>query len=258
MADLSKVSIGIKTFLRDSHLRDAIAGIEKNFSACEIVIADDGRFDQDKDEMYRELRSEGHLVEDLPFDSGFGFKSNWIAQHFRRDYLLVASDDFDFHPPEVVRGIEKLVDVLDHTDVDIASGRVNNWPYEFDLEDFGDTIIEHQIRMHGGSEKLWFIGCSLTVNYSLMKRFVFSQVMWDNDVKIGGGEHGAFFVDAQRGSLKTAYVPGVNINTQKKLDPLEYRPYRLRALCSERPCFVKRGIKKYVLGDGRIDYEEKS
>ena len=53
-----------------------------------------------------------------------------------------------------------------------------------------------------------------------------------------------------------AYVLGVNITTQCKPDPSEYRPYRARAGNPARPCFVKRGIKTYILGDGRVDYQE--
>jgi len=253
MADLSKVSIGIKTFLRDEHLLSTITGIGTNLSSCEMVIADDGNFSVEKAMLYRELTSHGHVTEFLPFDSGFGFKSNWIARHFRRDYLLVASDDFDFHSPEVARGIEKLVDVLDNTDVDIASGRVNNWPYEFNLEYCGSEVIEHPVVI---DKNAWFIECSLTVNYNLIKRHVFEKVKWQDEIRIGGGEHFGFYHDCKEGGFKVAYVPGVNINTQKKPDPPEYRPYRARAGRPERPAFVKRGITKYVLGDGRIDYEE--
>jgi hypothetical protein len=255
MADLSKVSIGIKTLLRDEMLVDAVSAACHSMPQAEIVIADDGHPSPGKNEMYEALKRGGHQAEYLPFDSGFGFKSNWIAQHFRRDYLLVASDDFDFSPPEVVRGIEKLVDVLDHTDVDIASGRVNNWPYEFDLEDLGDTIIEH-IAHVPAHPTLWAVNCDLTVNYSMIKRRVFEKVSWDNDQMIGQGEHGAFFVDCKRAEFSTAYIPGVNINTQRKVDPPEYKPYRARAHSPERSCFVKRGIKKYVLGNGQVDYEE--
>ena len=259
MTDLSKVSIGIKTFLRDSHLFDAIAGIRAAMPEVEMVIADDGRLTEDKAKLYEELKSEGHVVSVMLFDSGFGYKSNWIAQHFRRDYLLIASDDFDFRPPVVVRGIERLVDTLDHTDADIASGRVNGRPYEFYLTDLGSKIIETAVSdeiTDTDDPDIWFVQCDLTVNYSLMKRRVFDKVKWDDDQKIGQGEHGAFFVDAKRANLKTVYVPGVNISTQRKPDPPEYRPYRSRAASPERSCFKKRGIKTYILGDGAVDYQE--
>ena len=260
MSSLSKVSIGIKTFLRDSHLFDAIAAIRSTMPEVEMVIADDGRSSTQKNDLYSEIQKEGHLVAYFEFDAGFGYKSNSIAQFFRREYLLIASDDFDFHPASVVRGIEKLVDVLDHSDVDIASGRVNGHPYEFDLEDLGDKVIEHRLEIpnYGEHAKLWYIGCDLTVNYSLMKRRVFESISWDDDQKIGQGEHGSFFVDAKRAGLRTAYVPGVNITTQRKPDPLEYRPYRSRAASPERSCFKKRGIKTYILGDGRVDYQKDS
>jgi hypothetical protein len=258
MADLSKVSIGIKTLLRDEMLADAVSAACHSMPQAEIVIADDGRPSPGKNEMYEALKRGGHQAEYLPFDSGFGFKSNWIAQHFRRDYLLVASDDFDFRPPEVVRGIEKLVDVLDRCPIiDIASGRVNGYPYEFDLEDLGDTIIEHPVPIILPDENLWFVQCDLTVNYSLIRRRVFEKVSWESAkwCPIGGGEHGQIFILCKRLGFKTVYVPGVNINTQKdKMESAEYKKCRARANSSERPYFDKIGVKKYILGNGVVDY----
>jgi hypothetical protein len=256
MADLSKVSIGIKTFLRDEMLVEAIAGIRSWKSDCQIVIADDGRLTKEKQKLYSELRQEGHIVGEFPFDSGFGMKSNWIAKNFTREYLLVASDDFDFYPLSVFWGLERLIDILDYTDVDIASGRVNDHPYEFDLEDLGDMIIEHPVATLTEPQALWFTQCDLTVNYSLIKRRVFEKVGWMDEAKIGQGEHGVFFLDCKRTGFKTAYVPRVNINTQRKPDPPEYKRYRSRAASPERLCFVKRGIKTYVLGNGQVDYQE--
>ena len=254
MADLSKVSIGIKTFLRDEMLFDAVTGIRENLPECEIVIADDGHpsLSEEKTKLYTELSRDGHIVSCHLFDSGFGYKSNWIAQNFRRDYLLVASDDFDFNSSSVVRGIECLIDVLDHADVDVASGRVNGWPYEFDLEYRENTVIEHPVSIPK-DPNTWFVYCDLSVNYSLIRRKVFNDVSWDL-TKIGNAEHFAFFHDVKQAGFKTAYVLGVNINTQRKPDPPEYRPYRARAYGPERSCFVKRGIKKYILGSGRVDY----
>lgn len=258
MLDLSKISIGIKTFLRDQHLFACIAGIQANLPECKIIIADDGEHTEEKDGVYGDLEKEGHQVIICPFDSGFGFKSNHIAEVLKTPYLLIGSDDFDFKPKEVRQGIEEMLVVLENNpDIHIASGRVNNRAYEFHLLDNGDTIIEVPVRTDINEPYLWFRKVDLTVNYSLIRQEVFQKVKWDDDVKIGGGEHGSYFLDCKRAEFKVVWVRDVNINELQIPNSDRYREFRKRANSPERPCFRKRGIRKYVLGSGQVDYQEK-
>jgi hypothetical protein len=262
------ISIGIKAFLRDAKLFRCVDGIRRNLPGAQIIIADDGEHTEEKDGLYAELIREGHKVLFLPFDSGFGAKSNAIVDHLSREFLLVGSDDFDFGGVDVAVGIQKMQAVLDREPgLSVVSGRVDNRPYERLLFDYDDGSVK-EIYFEG-DEKSDFHEVDLTVNYSLIRRRVFwrpsfqfmgwerTPTVWDYDVKIGGGEHGAFFIDLMRENRKVAYVPGVNINQQTGEDSEQYNQFRRRARSSERPCFKKRGIKKYVLADGTIDYEEK-
>ena len=252
----TNIAIGIKTFLRDEHLYNAVKGILHTLPGAQIIIADDGRMTPAKSLFYARLRESGHVTGYLPYDSGFGFKSNWIVQSNTRPYLLIGSDDFDF-TQDVAEGILKLQSVLDNNpEISIASGRVRNRSYEFLLEEKGGVVKEHPIDVDINGRGQSFIECDLTVNYSLIRREVFKFVRWDDDVKIGGGEHGSWFLDVKRAGFKVAYVPGVNINEQNRASSQEYRKYRARANSPERPCFGRRGIKCYVLGDGRVDYGE--
>ena len=254
MCDLSKVTIGIKSFLRLNKLNKALLGIESNLPECKVIVADDGyaTFNADLFELFEHPNI--NLIQ-LNFDKGFGYKSNVIAQAVQTPYLLIGSDDFDFSTMLVRKGVKELVRFLDtFPGIHIASGRVDGRPYEFLLDEQNGVITERRLPDYNGDAA---IVVDLTVNYSLIRREVFRRIQWDNDVKIGGGEHGAFFVDCKRLGFKTVYVPGVNIYTQRERDSEEYRQYRNRALSPERPCFVKRGIRKYVLGDGTIDYESR-
>lgn len=269
MIHLNKVSILIKTFLRDEMLFKTIKGIRGKMPAAQLIIADDGNMSSEKSRLYDELKLEGHKIIIMPFDSGFGAKSNAGMKVFqnegKRDFLLIGSDDFDFHPTSARDGILNLVDVmLCDPSVDIASGRVNGHPYEFYLEIAGNADIGYQIKEHNiwdrrvpvSSFEPWFVECDLTVNYSLIRKRVFDKVWWENDVKIGGGEHGAFFFDCKMAGFKIVYVPGVNIYEQQAKEVNhEYWRYRCRARSPERPCFDKRRIRKYILGNGQIDYE---
>jgi hypothetical protein len=256
--DLSKVAIGIKTFLRDEALFNTIQAIRDTMPEVQMIIADDGEMTEEKKRIYADLMSKGHLVSFMGFDSGFGAKSNQIVDLNQRLYLLIGSDDFDFRPTSVRKGIEKMLDVLENAPVDIAGGRVFG-PYEFFLEEQNGVVIEIPLQVSNCKvEDYWY--CDLTVNYCLIRSSILGfgprQVHWDEDVKIGGGEHGAFFVDVKRAGHRVAYVPGVQISEQRGVSSPRYMQYRGRSGDKARPCFVRRGIKKYVLGNGQVDYSE--
>ena len=272
-----RINIGIKTILRDAKLFRAIDGIRRNLPGAQMIIADDGEHTEEKDGLYAELIREGHKVIILPFDSGFGKKSNAIVDTLDREFLLVGCDDFDFGSPEVAVGIQKMQTVLDREPrLSVASGRVNNRPYEKLLYDFEDGSVKEIEFDPGDSAGFEYHDVDLTVNYSLIRRSVFyrshwetdesgpgyiesrTNLGWDDEVKIGGGEHAAWFFDVMKAQLRVAYVPGVNINTQLGDDSFQYNTFRRRACRPERECFKKRGIKKYVMANGQIDYEEKT
>ena len=247
----SDIAVGIKTFLRDDKLYKAIDGIRRNLPEAQMIIADDGYIHTKKQKLYYELADEGHTILECAFDSGFGHKSNRIADHLTRPYLLIGSDDFDF-TPQACTGVYRLQEVLEVTDIDNTSGRVRSRPYEFNLEINDEVVTEHPVNP---TRPITVV--DLTVNYSMIKRHVFDKVRWDDDVKIGGGEHGAFFYDVKLAGYKVAYIDGVNIDEQNHQDTHLYRSYRSRSISKARPCFVKRGIKKYILGTGEVDYDSK-
>ena len=141
--DYSPISIGIKTFLRDHLLYNCITNIPQAMPGAKMIIADDGRVDSHKGDLYRRLNQQGHKTLVLPFDSGFGFKSNQIVSVLDTPFLLIASDDFDFSDPKAKRRRYENVYTLENfPEIDVISGRVNGRPYEFNLLDDGDTITE--------------------------------------------------------------------------------------------------------------------
>lgn len=276
-----RISIGIKTFLRDEKLFRACDSIIKTMPDAHIIVADDGEMNDTKAIYYEGLESLGHKVICLPFDSGFGVKSNKIIDALARPYLLVASDDFCFSAPDVVVGVKKMLDVLDRTfvhepQISIASGRLRNrGQYEFLLVESNGEIIEVPCNFDQYPDNPGTFGlCDVTFNYSLIRREVFykkisvsgpkliifearSNIKFDDEEIIGEGGHGAFFYDCKKANIKVAYVPGVFIDEMPEPDSERYRQYRHRACGSSRKCFEKRNIRKYVLGDGRVDYERK-
>lgn len=250
----SKMCILIKTFLRDGYLEQCLKGINQTLPGAKIVVVDDGYEASAKIGWYSRLREYGHVAEWLPFDLGFGAKANEGIKHCDRDYVLIGSDDFDF-TVEAMDGIAKMIWILDHDkDLHLISGRVNNKAYHAKLTIKGtDCYEEAGHREVRTMKELTYLVTDLTVNYSLIRREVFEKVSWDEDIKIGGGEHGAFFIDLMRAGFKCAVLPEANINEQKGLSTWQHPTYgnmRARARMPGRPCLKRRGIERFFLMGG--------
>jgi len=255
--EFSSVCVLIKTFLRDRHLEETIRGLQMRVPEIKIVVVDDGEDTNRKIQLAQRLRDQGHVYIWLPKDSGFGAKANAGIAACDRPFVLIGSDDFDFNEGLFVRrGIRSMLTVLNsRPEIAVASGRVDNIPYEF-LLDLGDdwAQMKRGHRGNGSVGPVQYQLCDLTVNYSLIRREVFDVVSWDGDKdspKIGGGEHGAFYVDLKRAGFQVAYVVGVNINQLKRIKPdPRYLEMRMRALSPERPCYLRRGIKHFRNPEG--------
>ena len=259
---LSRVAVMIKTFLRDGYLLACLQGIEATMPDATTVVVDDGRESRLKITKYAAMRERGDLAIWMPFDSGFGEKANVAVAHILKhcpqsEYVLVASDDFEF-TPQVRTSVENMQTVLDRNpEIAVASGRVNSKSYEFswDVLDGGSTLKEVPMYRGGGFvDGVRFHLCDLTVNFSLIRLSVLRDIKWDGgDVKIGGGEHAAFFLDLKRERHLTAYVEGADIR-EFKCNPQwmegDYPRMRARARKPGRPCLKKRGIDKYILANG--------
>jgi hypothetical protein len=250
----------IKTFLRDGYLLACLEGLEKHFPDATTVVVDDGREDRLKITKYAAMRERGDAVLWMTFDSGFGAKANEAMKYIREnrpdlEYVLIGSDDFEFDV-NVRVGVEAMKKVLDaNPDIAVASGRVNGKPYEFIWEK-SDGTLKEVCRYHrsGEVDGVKFHTCDLTVNFSLIRISALRGHRWDGgDVKIGGGEHAAFFLDLKREGHKVAYVEGANIR-EFQFNPhwmqVDYPKMRARARKPGRPCLKKRGIDKYILANG--------
>lgn len=258
----SKVCVLVKTFCRDGYLLRTVEGLQKNLPSAKIVIVDDGVESNFKISWYARLQTLGHVFRWLPFDSGFGAKANEGVKACDRPYVLIASDDFDFGDPDAALGVEKLVGILEQDpQIAVASGRVNNKPYEAMLT-LGEGVCTETAGVYldqfglGFQHNVRYYVTDLTVNYSLIRREVFDVIKWDEDVKIGGGEHGAFYIDLKRAGFKVAWVQGVNINELRgptDWSSAEYHKYRDRARQPGRICLKRRGIERYHLMGGGVE-----
>lgn len=257
--EFDRVCVQMKCLLRDGLMYKSTAGILANLPGARLVLIDDGVESREKITYYAKLRQAGHTCAWMPFDSGFGAKSNEAIQYYDRPYVLIASDDFDF-TPQAAEGIRKMMAVLDGDPaIDIASGRVDDNPYEAELHvrvredgllDISTPRPDYsKMKVVSGVE---YLEVGLTVNYNLMRKEVFEKMRWDDEFKIGG-DHGLFYLKAKERGLRTAWVKGVSISQLRPqsgdCDP-RYGHFRGRARHSLPRLYKKYGWWSWTGMDG--------
>ena len=249
------IDVVLKTFLRDGLMTKCVQGIEKNMPGARIILLDDGRHTREKRTFYAEMQMRGHVVRQLPFDTGYGAKNNIGASLVNRQYVLRIADDFDMNA-EAADGVLKLLNVLKaDSNIGIASGRVNNSPYECNLRFEGepgavDVYADAVEPSHGA-----YTICDMTVNYSLIRSELFCGFKWDERYKIGGDHYDLYGYATTQGFL-TAYVHGVNVNTFEASHAdvdRDYAYYRGRARLALPWAFERHGWRSFTSIDGRVD-----
>uniref|UniRef100_A0ABM5GS32 Beta-1,4 N-acetylgalactosaminyltransferase n=1 Tax=Pogona vitticeps TaxID=103695 RepID=A0ABM5GS32_9SAUR len=117
------VTITTKTFLRYHKLRVLIKSIRQYYPDITIIVADDS----EHPETIQEANVE-HFI--MPFGKGWFAGRNLAISQVTTKYYLWVDDDFSF--TEKTK-IEKLVDVLENTDLDVVGGSVDGNDYKFKI-----------------------------------------------------------------------------------------------------------------------------
>ncbi|XP_069735039.1 LOW QUALITY PROTEIN: beta-1,4 N-acetylgalactosaminyltransferase 1 [Phaenicophaeus curvirostris] len=108
------VTIATKTFLRYDKLRGLIASVRRFYPSVTIVVADDSQ----RPEPLSGPHLEHYL---MPFGKGWFAGRNLAVSQVTTKYVLWVDDDFIFTPRT---RLEKLVDVLEKTSLDLVGGAV--------------------------------------------------------------------------------------------------------------------------------------
>jgi hypothetical protein len=241
---LAKVTIAITSLLRWGYLKACLDSIRQNLPECKVLVADDSDTDLCANVV-------GPSCIRLPFDSGLTRKRNKIVEAAETPYFFCGADDFDFSTPGFRLGLESAAALLDtNPEIDLVGGRVDNNPYESNLEyDANSNVIRERRLVPDGCR---FQKCDLVVNAFLARISTIREVPWDNDVVPIGGEHGLLFWQMKKAGKTTVWLPGLNINTlhlgagPDVQDP-RYGQFRRRAFAAGHAIMLKKlGIKDWV------------
>nr|XP_019942713.1 PREDICTED: beta-1,4 N-acetylgalactosaminyltransferase 1 isoform X3 [Paralichthys olivaceus] len=208
------VTIATKTFLRYDKLQDLIDSVRKYYPTVTIVIADDSENPQTISGPYIE-----HYI--MPFGKGWFAGRNLAVSQVTTKYVLWVDDDFVF---TANTKLEKLVDVLEKTTLDLVGGAVREATgytatYRQTIsiepgEDDGDCLhlrrgFHHVIQ--------GFPNCVITdgvINFFLARTDKVQQVGFDP--RLARVAHLEFFIDGL-GSLHVGSCDDVIVNHATKI-----------------------------------------
>uniref|UniRef100_A0A8D2J031 Beta-1,4-N-acetyl-galactosaminyltransferase 1 n=1 Tax=Varanus komodoensis TaxID=61221 RepID=A0A8D2J031_VARKO len=187
------VTIATKTFLRYDKLRVLIDSIRKFYPTVTIIIADDSQATE---------QVQGPHIEQyfMPFGKGWFAGRNLAISQVTTKYVLWVDDDFIFTPRTKV---EKLVEVLEKTSLDLVGGAVreitgytNTYRQRISVQPGGED--GDCLRIHQGYHHIieGFPDCVVTdgvINFFLARTEKVLQVGFDP--RLNRVAHLEFFID---------------------------------------------------------------
>ncbi|XP_035378326.1 beta-1,4 N-acetylgalactosaminyltransferase 1a isoform X1 [Electrophorus electricus] len=208
------VTIATKTFLRYDKLQDLISSIRQFYPTVTIVIADDSEHPEPVTGSHIE-----HYI--MPFGKGWFAGRNLAVSQVGTKYLLWVDDDFIFTSNTK---LEKMVDVLERTTLDLVGGAVREvtgytttYRHTISTEDGGEEGDCLHMRKGFHHVLEGFPNCVVVdacINFFMAHTDKVRQVGFDPRLKRVG--HLEFFVDGL-GSLHVGSCDDIVINHASKI-----------------------------------------
>jgi len=254
--DFSDIAILITTFLRDEDLFRCVESIRKFYPNIAVYIGDNG---EPAAKKTRFCNNNGCTLYQLPFDLGVSGVRNEVMRRMpdKHRYIVVCDDDTVFTKKTkletwriildadadiaVVGGMLKINDIVDQK-YEARTWIENN---EYHVERITDPEWQ---KTKCGQYK--YFQCDLTLNFFMMRQYIWKINMWDIKFKIAF-EHSDFFLRLKyqadnkyqypvfdlndnpvlrKESLKVVYTPDVWAYHNRATTDKRYKKYRRRPI----------------------------
>lgn len=250
--DYRQIAIIIPTFLRDNCLKILVESIKKTLPKTwyKLYIGDQGYSDLSKDDYYKQLKSEGHFVSYLSFNSGLSYTRNYLVSKTVEPLILLVDDDFEFNSNTK---IQNMIQVLnDNPKMGVVGGNLEAYPryhyYMFKQDNklyYVQPCIHPRLTTPSYCQKsVPYVLTDIVLNFAMFKREIFNDIKWDAEQKMA--EHSLFYYTLkQLNKWQVGYVPDVTAKHQTKDNPPDYQEFR--SSINNQPvvdlCLKKLGLK---------------
>lgn len=230
------IGIGISTFLRDDSLFRLINSNLKFLQEFKMYIIDQGNKNWKKELFYDKLRSMGHVIKYIPYDSGIS-KSRWVLKNICQEpYLVFMEDDFEAN---YSTNLYKLQEILEeNNDIGVVGGNLKGNPkigsYSFFLDYADDKIcyfpldylVEKNLTQWKQTSKgTRFIEASIVSDFTMWKKEV--PNIFDENVKTIEHTH-VYLLIKYKTNYKVAFCPESEIKHCHDVNSKDYNNFRNR------------------------------
>jgi GT2 family glycosyltransferase len=220
---MKKLAIFIKTINRENALFNCIESIDKNLDnvSYRFYIADDGFKTKKKSKLYNKLKKNDHVIKELDYNLGASQSRNILLKNLKEEkYVLRLDDDFEITEETNIKAMINILENNDNISVisdlekqigtgkSIFSGEINPWQGIFFKR--GKNLIKKMIKLNNfiyftqGDYKYAY--CDFSRNFLLIKRAVFDQVSWDDDISFAY-EHEDFMLQLKENGYNLVFTP---------------------------------------------------
>lgn len=216
------VAVLIKTLRRERAFLNCIHSVREHIRVpYRFYIADDGPVSRVKEQVYAELQAEGHVLLRFPPQTGASHSRNALLDQLGAErYVLRLDDDFELTSatdvPGMIRLVEQQPEIGAVADLErqvgsgkgVFSGDIS--PAQGLLEIRDGTLVKRLIPLrefeYRESCGLRFAYCEFSRNFLLVRREVFRDIRWEEDLPFAG-EHADFLLQLKTAGWKVAFLP---------------------------------------------------
>jgi len=253
MTATSEITVGVKTFMRTAKVRACLESLARH-PWREVIVADDGEIDSEREAMYAEAAARLPLrLLRLPFDTGLSAGRNEIVRQCTTAYLLMLDDD-----QTVPANIGQLAEVLDENP---GMGGVSCVWREHgarkctacDIQIAGRKVVKAIVgdcSIHSTSSGQRYALFDFIPNSTLFRTACLREQPWDPYYKIGKEHLDFYLAHKQLGHWRFAVSLDVEIGHHPEGAQSGYKAFRHgeRVKVSERYFLQKFDIAEVVEG----------
>lgn len=222
---MAEIAVFIKTFMREETFFNCINSLMEHMSnnhiSYRLYIADDGEISEKKKKLYENLRCEGHIILELPFNTGASKSRNLLLSELQDErYVLRMDDDFELTNETNIFALKKILDKKSNIGVvadlerqvgigkSVFSKQIS--PYQGFFIKKGTKLVKKIVPINKFDyfyvDGIKCAKCDFSRNMLLIKRDIFKEIKWEEKLKFAG-EHLDFMLQIKYSSWDLVFTP---------------------------------------------------
>lgn len=222
---MAEIAVFIKTFIREETFFNCIESVieymSDNHISNRLYIADDGEISEKKKKLYKNLRCKGHIILELPFNTGASKSRNLLLSELQDErYILRMDDDFELTNETNIFALTKILDKKSNIGVvadlerqvgigkSVFSKQIS--PYQGFFIKKGTILVKKIIPLNKFDyfyvDGIKCAKCDFSRNMLLIRRDIFKEIKWEEKIKFAG-EHLDFMLQIKHSTWDLVFTP---------------------------------------------------